>query len=79
MKKIFSVLLSLSLSIFVFAQDSIMAGTEKNASGLRAEGKIYVVLAVAVTILLGLFYYLIRLDRKIGKMERETANGKREK
>ena len=38
--------------------------------GLRAGGKIYVVLAVAVTIFVGLILYVVRLDRKITKLER---------
>jgi CcmD family protein len=40
-------------------------------TGLAADNKIYVVLVVALTILLGLFLYLIRLDRKITKLEKE--------
>jgi hypothetical protein len=43
------------------------------ADGLRASGKIYVVVAVVVTILLGLVFYLIQLDRKIKKLENETG------
>jgi len=41
------------------------------ADGLRAEGKIYVLVAIVLTILLGLFAYLIRLDRKLAKLEKE--------
>ena len=41
------------------------------ADGLRANGKIYVVVMVLVTILAGLLFYVVRLDRKIGKMEKE--------
>jgi hypothetical protein len=40
---------------------------------MRDNGKIYVVVAVMVTILLGLILYLARLDRKIGKLEKETG------
>ncbi len=39
---------------------------------MRSNGRIYVVIAVILTILIGLFLYLIRLDRKIGKAEKET-------
>ncbi|MGZ5135554.1 MAG: CcmD family protein [Flavitalea sp.] len=38
---------------------------------MRADGKIYVVMAVVVTILLGLVVYLISLDRKISKVEKQ--------
>lgn len=41
------------------------------ADQFRADGKIYVVIAVLVTILLGIFIYLIRLDRKINHLEKE--------
>ena len=40
--------------------------------GLRAGGKIYVVLVVAVTILVGLLLYVFRLDRKISKLEKQV-------
>jgi hypothetical protein len=40
------------------------------ADGLRSNGKIYVVVAVVVTILVGLFAYLISLDRKISRLEK---------
>ncbi len=38
---------------------------------MRSNGKIWVVVAVVITILLGLFLYLVSLDRKIKKMEKE--------
>ena len=37
---------------------------------MRTEGKIYVVLAVVTTILAGLILYIVRLDRKISKLEK---------
>ena len=40
------------------------------ADGLRSNGKIYVVVAVLLTVLFGLFLYLFRLDRKISKLEK---------
>jgi len=42
------------------------------ADGLRANGKIYVVIIVVVTILLGLLAYVIRLDRKISRLEKSV-------
>ncbi|AMM51277.1 hypothetical protein TH61_08975 [Rufibacter sp. DG15C] len=41
------------------------------ADVMRQDGKIYIVVAVLVTILLGLLIYLISLDRKVTKLERE--------
>lgn len=39
---------------------------------MHSNGKIYVVVAVVVTILLGLFLYVFNLDRKISKMEKNS-------
>jgi hypothetical protein len=41
------------------------------ADQMRSNGRIYVVVAVMLTILAGLILYVIRLDRKISKLERE--------
>ena len=48
------------------AQDSI-----EMADTMRSEGKIYVVIAVVLIILFGLLFYLTRLDKKIGLLEKE--------
>lgn len=48
------------------------SGPVEMADRLRADGKIYVVVAVVVIILLGLFLYVIRLDRKISRLEKES-------
>ena len=40
------------------------------ADTMRSNGKIYVVLAVVITIFTGIIIYLIRLDRKITKLEK---------
>jgi CcmD family protein len=52
------------------AQDAGGRKPVEMADGLRANGKIYVVIIVVVTILLGLFAYVIRLDRKISRLEK---------
>lgn len=41
------------------------------ADALRQSGKIYVVVLVIVIILSGLLAYLVRLDRKVSRLERE--------
>ena len=38
---------------------------------MRSNGKIYVVVAVCLTILLGLFLYVFSIDRKISKLEKD--------
>jgi hypothetical protein len=37
---------------------------------MRSNGRIYVVVAVVVTILIGLILYVVRIDRKISKLEK---------
>lgn len=41
------------------------------ADTMRSNGRIYVVVAVALTILTGLILYLVRLDRKISRFEKD--------
>ena len=74
-KKLYPLLLLLILwcsGARVFSQDSVAVKKVEMADHLRASGKIYVVIAVLVTILLGLILYVIRLDRKIVRFEKET-------
>ena len=42
------------------------------ADGLRAEGKIYVLVSIILVILAGLIYFVLRLDNKISRLEREV-------
>ena len=66
-------LIAFILSMGVFgtkAQE--VSNNESMASVMRSNGKIYVVVAVVLTILFGLIAYLIRLDRKISKLEKES-------
>jgi hypothetical protein len=49
-----------------------VAGPEM-ADGMRSNGKIYIVVAVCLTILCGLFLYVASLDRKIRKMEKDNT------
>lgn len=54
------------LSAVTFAQDN----KPEMADVMRSNGKIYVVVAVCLTILIGLFIYVFLLDRKISRMEK---------
>lgn len=71
MKNSIVIICCLLLSISNYAQDT--TGAKEVATGLRADGKIYVVVAVAVTVLLGLVVYLISLDRKISRLEKQNV------
>ncbi|WP_394803147.1 CcmD family protein [Membranihabitans marinus] len=43
---------------------------------MHSMGKMYVVVAVILVILLGLFYYLYSLEKKISKLEKKINHGK---
>ena len=63
------IILSLSLllpSLLALAQENHV----EMADTMRSNGKIYVVVAVIVTIFTGIIIYLVRLDRKISKLEK---------
>lgn len=59
-------------SLKAMAQDGASDRKVEMADSFRANGKIYVVIAVALIILLGLLLYVSRLDRKISKYEKEA-------
>lgn len=42
------------------------------ADSFRADGKIYVVVAVILVILGGMFFYLYQIDRRLKKIENES-------
>lgn len=66
-KLLLSALFQLSILV-LFAQDS----SAEMADTFRSNGKIYVVVAVMLTILAGIILYLIRLDRKISRLEKKA-------
>ena len=72
MKQLIVTLIVLFVQLLAKAQDTVNHTKVQTPTGLGAGNKIYVVLAVAVTILIGLFLYVIRLDRKISKLEKSV-------
>jgi CcmD family protein len=88
-KKVYALLLLLSFWLngsVAFAQDSTgqlkvvdsaAAQRVEMADQLRANGKIYVVVAVLIVILSGLILYVVRLDRKISRLEKEISTDKK--
>ncbi len=46
------------------------------ADTMRSEGKIYVVVAILTTILAGLIIYLVMIDRKVTKLEKNLDQDK---
>lgn len=68
-KKIVVLLILLALNISVWGQNGNQP--VQMADTMRSNGRIFVVVAVMLTILIGLILYIVRLDRKISKMEKE--------
>ncbi|TAG14291.1 MAG: CcmD family protein [Sphingobacteriia bacterium] len=56
-------------SLISFAAE---AQTESSTDLMRSNGKIFVVMAVVVLILVGLFIYLFSIDKKITRLEKEA-------
>jgi hypothetical protein len=73
-KKTLSLIACLSLyllPLFALAQQA-EAERKYTAYDMRSNGKIYVLTACILLILIGLILYLVRLDRKIARVEKET-------
>jgi len=58
--------------MLLFAQNVDDSSGTNLDSVMRSRDKIYVVMAVCVTILVVLFLYLIRIDIKVSKKERTS-------
>lgn len=62
------------ISTFIFSIISFVASAQSDvemADVMRSNGKIYIVVAVLVIIFLALVVYLISLDRKVSRIEKE--------
>jgi hypothetical protein len=68
--KILSILLSMGI-LTSKAQQTAQTSTTM-ADEMRSNGKIFVVVAVLLTILLGLIAYVIRIDKKVSQLEKES-------
>ena len=63
-------LLTLFLINFISSLASAQEQVEM-ADSMRSEGKIYVVVAIILVIFFGLIGYLVMLDRKVSKIEKQ--------
>lgn len=72
-KSLLAALLLLSQNLM--AQQPVTDGVEM-ADQLRADGKIWVVVAVIAAVFAGIVVYLVRLDRQISKLEKEVNEKK---
>ena len=79
MKKLltgFGLLLCLQLNAqeggFTVTEESYSDNSVEMADGLRASGKIYVVVGVVFIIFIGLVGYTVSIDRKLNRIEKEV-------
>jgi CcmD family protein len=68
MKTFLTFLVGFTLSFTASAKASDI----EMADQFRADGKIYVVIAVVSVVLIGLFAYLFRLERKVSELEKRN-------
>jgi hypothetical protein len=73
LKKCSLLLISFCCSLAAIAQENEV----DMADTMRSNGKIYVVVAVCLLILIGLFIYVMSVDRKLAKLEKEIKSEKR--
>ena len=62
-------------TVFCFLFGAVCYGQKKEvemADVMRSNGKIYVVVAVCLTILIGLFIYVFVVDRKVSRLEKDV-------
>lgn len=68
-KKFIAAITFCFINVFTFAQ-SPATQTSEPSGLMNVDGKIFVVVAVILVILIGLFIYLFNLDRKLSKLEK---------
>ena len=69
-RKISLFFLLMMLQAGLMAQES---GKVEMADVMHENGKIYVVVAVILTIFAGIILYLVRIDKKIAKLEKNNS------
>ncbi len=72
-RSLFVTLVLLLAQLSAFAQNAA-EGAPDMASGLRASGKIYVVVLVLATIFAGIVAFLIYLERRLSRLERDIKD-----
>jgi hypothetical protein len=70
MKKLFTLL----AVVFITGSSAWAQNGVEMADVMRSNGKIYVVVAVAALVMLGILSYLVVLDRKVSRLEKDIKN-----
>jgi len=63
---------SIFILVGIFLSSAAFAQEVEMADSMRSNGKIYVVVAVCLTILIGLFIYVFLVDKKISRLEKNN-------
>ena len=67
----------LSIAFFCLFSGKLAAQTQvEMADNMRAEGKIYVVVAIILVIFAGIAIYLFSIDRKLSRLEKKIPSKK---
>lgn len=61
----------LAVAFLLIGQSAFAQEQAEMADAMRSNGKIYVVVAVCLIILVGLFLYVMNVDRKLRKLEKD--------
>jgi len=72
MKKLLSILVLTIGVVTAFAQQQ----EPEMADTMRSNGKIYVVVAVILIVLVGLFIYLFAIDKKVRNLEKKIEDNR---
>lgn len=73
-KRLFITVIFSFLGFLSFAQDTTQASGQTVDQVMRSNDKIYVVMAVCILILIAFLFYLIRIDIKVSKLEKERMD-----
>jgi hypothetical protein len=60
-----------TIFLLLFSAAQLSAQQLSSGGTMETNGKIYVVMAVCLTVLAGILFYLISLDRKISNIEKK--------
>jgi K+-transporting ATPase A subunit len=66
LSRLWLVVIAMITGPLAFAQEQV-----EMADTMRSNGKIYVVVAVCLIILIGLFVYVMSVDKKVRRLEKE--------
>ncbi|MGV3589767.1 MAG: CcmD family protein [Adhaeribacter sp.] len=58
----------------VMVEANSSAANVEMADQLRRDGKIYIVVGCVLVVLAGVLFYLVSIDRKVGRLEKQFRN-----